>query len=153
MCSNPEVPGGETYTLEFPYRRSVGPVVGAFLTALREGRIVGIKTPAGRLVVPPLEYDPETGEALDDLVDVADIGTVTSWAWVEEPLPKHPLDKPFAWAMVQLDGADTAMLHALDAGGGDQVSTGMRVKARWRAERTGHITDIECFEPASEPGR
>jgi hypothetical protein len=29
------------------------------------------------------------------------------------------------------------------------MSTGMRVKIRWRAEREGHIRDIECFEPAS----
>jgi uncharacterized OB-fold protein len=27
------------------------------------------------------------------------------------------------------------------------VSTGMRVRVRWRTEREGHIRDIECFEP------
>ena len=133
--------------MELPYRRSLGPVVGAFLTALRDGRIVGSRTSGGRVLVPPLEYDPDTGEAVDELVDVADVGTVRNWAWVTEPLRKHPLDRPFAWAMVQLDGADTAILHALDAGSPDQVTTGMRVQARWRAEREGHITDIECFEP------
>jgi uncharacterized OB-fold protein len=61
---------------------------------------------------------------------------------------KHPLDRPFAWALVQLDGADTSILHALDAGSRDALSDGMRVKIRWREERKGHITDIECFEPA-----
>ena len=137
-----------TYTLEFPYRRSVGPVVGAFLTGLRDRKVLGIRTANGRVIVPPLEYDPDTGDALDDLVEVGATGTVRHWAWVEQPLRKHPLDRPFAWALVELDGADTAMLHALDAGSIDRVSTGMRVCIRWNDERRGHITDIACFEPA-----
>ena len=137
-----------SYTLEFPYRRSVGPVVGAFLTGLRDGTVLGSRTAAGRVVVPPLEYDPESGEATTgEFVEVGPAGTVTGFAWVDEPMRQHPLQQPFAWALVQLDGAGTSMLHALDAGSKDAVSTGMRVTPRWRAERKGHITDIECFEP------
>ena len=48
--------------MELPYRRSLGPVVGEFLTSLRDGRMVGSRTTAGRVLVPPLEYDPDTGE-------------------------------------------------------------------------------------------
>jgi uncharacterized OB-fold protein len=136
-----------TFTLEFPYRRSLGPVVGAFCTGLRDRRILGSRTRGGRVLVPPLEYDPETGASVEsELVDVADTGTVHEWAWVTEPLRKHPLDRPFAWVLVQLDGADTKILHALDAPSMDDVKKGMRVQARWRDERTGTITDIECFE-------
>lgn len=135
-----------TFTLEFPYKRSVGPVIGAFLTGLRDGKIVGVKAPDGRVICPPLEYDPESSRPLTDLVDVADTGTVHEWAWVTEPLRKHPLSRPFAWALIQLDGADTRMLHAVDAGSPDDVRRGMRVRARWRSERKGHISDIECFE-------
>jgi len=51
-------------TLEFPYSRTLGPVIGAFLNGLREQRIVGIRTAKGRVLVPPLEYDPEDGSAL-----------------------------------------------------------------------------------------
>ncbi|MEY2450290.1 MAG: uncharacterized protein QOH79_3766 [Acidimicrobiaceae bacterium] len=132
--------------MELPYRRSVGPVVGAFLTGLRDQKIVASRTAAGRVICPPLEYDPDTGDAVDDLVELGQAGTVRSWAWVSEPLRKHPLDRPFAWALVQFDGADTALLHALDAPSADAVSTGMRVKVRWKDERVGHISDIECFE-------
>lgn len=139
--------GESTYTLELPYRRSVGPVVGAFLTGLRDQQVLGSRTAAGRVIVPPLEYDPETGDAVDELVEVAVTGTVTSWAWVDTPLRKHPLDHPFAWVLVQLDGADTSMVHALDVADADAVATGMRVQIRWAGERQGHITDIACFEP------
>lgn len=138
-----------SWTLEFPYRRSLGPVIGAFLTGLRDKKVVGSVTKDGRVIVPPLEYDPETGERVrEDLVDVAETGEVTGWAWVAEPMRKHPLQEPFAWALVKLDGADTSILHALSAPR-ERVGNGLRVQIRWREERQGHITDIECFEPAS----
>jgi uncharacterized OB-fold protein len=102
------------------------------------------------VLCPPLEYDPATGDAVDELVDVGEAGVVRSWTWVDEPLRKHPLDRPFAWVLVQLDGADTSLLHALDAPSAEAVSTGMRVRVRWSDERVGHITDIACFEAEPE---
>ena len=133
--------------LEYPYSRSVGPVISRFLTGLREGRIEGIRTSGGRVLVPPTEYDPDTGDALDEFVEVGRAGVVTTWAWVAAPRAKHLLDRPFAWALVRLDGADTALLHMVDAGDEARMATGMRVRVRWRDERKGHITDIACFEP------
>ena len=141
-----------TYTaehvVEYAYRRSVGPLLGHFFTALRDRRLVGNRTAAGRVLVPPSEYDPETGDATaEGFVDVGPAGVVTSWAWVTTPRPRHPLDRPFAWALIRLDGADTSLLHAIDAGSEAALSTGMRVRPRWRAETKGEIGDIECFEP------
>jgi uncharacterized OB-fold protein len=133
--------------IEYPFKRTTGPVIGAFLTGLREGILVGSKASDGRVLVPPMEYDPVTAEPLTEIVEVGPAGVVTTWAWVREPMPKHPLDHPFAWALIQPDGADSPMLHAVDAGDVDAMSTGMRVTPRWRAEREGHINDIECFVP------
>src|SRR5690606_10372898 len=118
------------YVLEYTYTRSTGPIIGAFLTGLRERRIRGARPAAGRVVVPPTEYDPETGEPIAGLVDVGEAGVVTTWAWVAEPRRFHPLGRAFAFALIRLDGADTAMLHAVDAGAADAMQTGMRVKAR-----------------------
>ncbi|MEU5432403.1 OB-fold domain-containing protein [Streptomyces sp. NPDC020719] len=144
--------------VEFPFTRSLGPVQSAFLTGLRERVVLGVRTRGGRTLVPPVEYDPGTAEELRELVEVADTGTVTTWAWNHEPRRGQPLDTPFAWVLVRLDGADTALLHALDAPGPDAVRTGMRVKVRWAPERTGAITDIACFvpyesEPADQPAQ
>ena len=138
-----------SFTLEFPYRRSVGTVVGAFFTGLRDKKVLASRTRSGRVLCPPLEYDPETGESVEaELVEVGAAGEVQEWTWVPEPLRKHPLASPFAWALVKLDGADTSLLHAVDAPR-DAMARGLRVQVRWRDERTGHITDIECFEPTS----
>ena len=135
--------------LEYPYKRTVGPVIGRFLTGLRDGRIEGVRMVDGTVLCPPAEYDPVTGDALseDAFVGVGDRGVVTTWSWVERPREEHPLDRPFAFALVRLDGADTAMLHAVDAGDIGAMATGMRVQARWRDAREGSITDIVCFEP------
>ncbi|MFD7716016.1 Zn-ribbon domain-containing OB-fold protein [Streptomyces sp. NPDC059814] len=142
--------------VEFPFTRSLGPVQSAFLTGLRERTVLGVRTGDGKVLVPPVEYDPVTAEEIHDLVEVAATGTVTTWAWNPRPRRDQPLDTPFAWVLVRLDGADTALLHVLDAPGPDAVRTGMRVRVRWAATRTGAITDIACFEPyageAGEPG-
>jgi uncharacterized OB-fold protein len=138
-----------SHRLEYPYARSVGPVIGAFLTGLRDGRLLGVRGSGGSVIVPPTEYDPDTGDDTGEVVEVGPGGVVESWAWVPDPLPKHPSDRPFAWALIRLDGADTALLHAVDSGGPDRLATGDRVTVRFRpaAERIGSMADIEAFVP------
>lgn len=133
------------YVLSYDYRRSCGPIIGRFLAGLKEERIEGVRTKTGRVLVPAVEYD-ETGEPIVEFVTLPPTGVVTTWAWVETPRPNHPLQKPFAWALVKLDGADTAMLHAVDAGSASRMKSGVRVRARFAAERVGHIRDLACFE-------
>lgn len=133
--------------VRFDYTRSVGPTIGAFLTGLRDRRIVGNRGSDGRVLVPPSEYDPVTSEQLTEFVEVGQTGTVTTWTWVSEPDAGQPFDRPFAWALIRLDGADTALLHAVDVARPEDISTGLRVRARWAEETTGTIHDIACFEP------
>ncbi|MFC3994990.1 Zn-ribbon domain-containing OB-fold protein [Nocardiopsis sediminis] len=154
------------HVVEFPggYTRSTGPVIGRFLTELRDGRIVGVRTASGRVLVPPTEYDPHDGSPVTaEFVEVGPGATVTAWAWVPAPRAAHPLDHPFAWALVLLDGADTPLLHAIsfgpDAGAKPprELASGLRVRPLLRAERSGSITDIACFRPEvtaiTAPGR
>jgi uncharacterized OB-fold protein len=133
--------------VEYPYTRTVGDVLGRWFTGLRDGRLEGVRAVDGRVLVPPQEYDPVTSEPLDEWVEVGRSGVVLTWTWVPVPLEGNPLDHPFAWALIRLDGADTGLLHAVDAGSPATMSTGMRVRARWRPETEGSIRDIECFEP------
>ena len=137
-----------TITVEMPYARTLGPVLSRFFTGLRDGEIWANRTADGKVQCPPFEYDPITSKAAsDEWVQLEGSGVVTAWAWVDEPLRNHLLDRPFAWCLIRLDGADTDLVHAVDTGTPDRMSTGLRVKARWRDERIGHIKDIECFEP------
>ena len=136
------------HVLEYTYKRSVGPVLGRFFTSLRDRRIEGVRAADGRVLVPPMEHDPATGEVTTgEWLEVGPGGVVRSWAWVAQPRPQHPLARPFAFALVQLDGADTALLHVVDAGDEARMRTGMRVRARFADEARGGIRDIACFVP------
>jgi uncharacterized OB-fold protein len=137
-------------TVAFDYTRSVGPVIGRFLTGLRDGRLVGARTADGKVVVPPPEYDPVSHAATTDFVELPPTGTVTSWTWVPEPVPGQPFHRPFAFALITLDGADAPFLHAVDVASPEEIETGMRVQVRWAEERVGSINDIACFEPAAD---
>ncbi|MEE2652498.1 MAG: OB-fold domain-containing protein, partial [Pseudomonadota bacterium] len=146
MSSSAEILS-QAFTLGYTYTRSTGPIVGQFLTALRDRKMVGIKGSDGKVLMPPVEFDPVSAQALSEFVDVADCGVVQTWSWVSEPRKAHPSDKPFAWALIKLDGADTPMLHWVDADDAAQMSTGMRVKARWAEKTQGLISDINGFVP------
>jgi len=137
----------QEFELGYTYTRSTGPVVGEFLGKLREHKLVGIRGDDGTVYVPPMEYDPVTASELSEFVEVADCGEVVSWCWVKEPRSSHPFQHPFAWAMIKLDGADVPMVHAVDAGSEENMSTGMRVAVRWAEEARGHISDIHGFVP------
>ena len=138
-------------TVAFDYTRSTGPVIGRFLTGLRDGVVLGGRTANGRTLVPPPEFDPETHSAVTGFVPVGPSGTVTSWTWVPEPVAGQPFDRPFAWALVTFDGADCPMLLALDAAR-EEIETGLRVSVRWADTRVGAITDIACVVPEPAPG-
>ena len=136
----------------FDYTRSLGPTLSQFMTALAARRILGARGADGRVHAPPFEYDPVTAEPPAELIEVQPTGTVLSWSWAPAPLAGQPLAHPFAWALIRLDGADTAMLHAVDAGAAAAMTTGMRVRVRWAASPAGHIRDIACFEPCNDAG-
>ena len=140
------------HDITYTYTRSTGPVIGALpdrSTGPQDHR--GRAGSDGRVLVPAIDYDPVTSEDLTELVEVADSGVVSTWSWNDVPLEGQPLDHPFAWALVTLDGADTAMLAAVDAGSEGAISTGARVTARWADERVGSIRDLVCFDLQGDP--
>ena len=79
LIESHEPPLSAPLRFSFDYTRSVGPTLGAFFTALRDRRIVGIRGSDGRVLVPPAEFDPVTYEPLSEIVPVASVGTVLSW--------------------------------------------------------------------------
>jgi hypothetical protein len=93
-----------------------------------------------------MEYDPDTAEELSEFVEVGQQGEIVSWCWVTEPREAHPMEQPFAWAMIKLDGADVPMIHCVAAAAEGDIATGARVQAVWADETKGYITDIRCFE-------
>ncbi|MDX1389137.1 MAG: zinc ribbon domain-containing protein [Acidobacteriota bacterium] len=103
--------------IRIPYRWPAGRVAGRFLEVLRaEGRFEGLRCPrCKKVTVPPRPRCLVCGVVSDDRVTVGPEGTVTTWT----RRPQGVL------ALVQLDGADTAILHCLfDV---ERPESGMRV--------------------------
>ena len=135
-----------SFVLEYAYKRSLGPVLSEFFTGLRDGCFKGARTSDGRLLVPPTEYDPQTGADIAGLEPVAETGRIVSWTWVEQPDSRHPVAEPFAFALIRLDGTDTDLLHVV-LGERSAVCSGARVRLAWKPaeERVGAMTDIAGF--------
>lgn len=133
---------------EFPYKHSTGEVIGRFLAGLKaERRIWGQRVSGMGVVVPPLGYSEIDASPGGEWVEVRDMGVVTACAVVHDPIEHlHPFTTPFAFVLVKLDGADTALAHVVKDGL-DQLAVGSRVQAVWAADdqRCGTIRDIECF--------
>ena len=101
------------------------------------------------MIVPPLGYGETDAAEGGEWVAVENAGTITAVAVVHEATEGlHPAAAPFAFVLVRLDGADTALPHIVTEGL-DRLRVGSRVEAVWRpdGERIGSIRDIAGFRP------
>lgn len=141
-------PMRERLVMEFPYKHSTGETIGRFLAGLKEQKKIWGQRAAGLgVVVPPLGYSEIDASDASEWVEVKDTGTITATAVVRHPIADlHPFETPFAFVLVKLDGADTALAHVVK-GDLDELAIGSRVQAVWKADdqRVGSIRDIECF--------
>lgn len=124
--------------INVPYSYTAGRVEAAFLRGLADRRILGSTSDAG-VLVPARPFAPD-GRRTGDLVEVADRGVLRGWT------TRHHDGTATTWGMVRLDGADSDLLHVVEAPA-DRVAVGLRVVARWAAEPTTEITAIEAFVP------
>jgi uncharacterized OB-fold protein len=144
----PVAPLRARQTMEFPYKHSTGETIGRFLAGLKEQKKIWGQRVAGLgVVVPPVGYSELDATAAGEWVEVKDTGVVTAVALVQQPIENlHPCAAPFAFVLVRLDGADTALAHVVK-NDLDKLRVGTRVQAEWAPdeERKGHVRDIACF--------
>lgn len=129
--------------IQIPFTYAAGEGGSRFLRALREeARMVGTRCPVcHKVFCPARSFCPRCGGAIDEEVEVGPGGTLLLWTEVSGG---------GVYGLIQLDGADTAILHRL-MGSGSEWRAGVRVRARFAEKRSGSILDIERFEP--EGGR
>ncbi|HUL85648.1 MAG TPA: Zn-ribbon domain-containing OB-fold protein [Actinomycetota bacterium] len=125
--------------------------MGAFLDALREGRILAtICTACGRTLVPPRAFCERCFRPTDGWTEVAATGTVETFSICHVTWDMRPLEVPELPAVIRLEGSsDGGFLHKLGDVEPSAIRIGMPVEAVWRpiAERTGSILDIAHFRP------
>jgi uncharacterized OB-fold protein len=132
--------------IKVPYNWSVGEVGSRFLVSLRDDqKIIGNRCGECRTVyVPPRMNCGKCFKRINDWVDLSPEGTVESYTVIRFAYPLQPAEPPYAFALIKLDGADVGFLHIIKKDL-DRLKKGVRVRARFAEQRTGHIKDIEGF--------
>jgi uncharacterized protein len=151
----PEPVGVVGIPIRLGYRYTPGAVQSRFLRALAEGRLLGFRCRAcGKVYVPPRGVCPMCGERFEEEgVEVADTGTVATFAIVNVPSANIDIELPYVAAEVLLDGSDTTSMFLLREVRPEDVRMGMRVRARWRPREEWDTTmaNIDCVVPTGEP--
>ncbi len=127
--------------IDLPYVYTAGAVQRDALNGLREGRLIASQGDE-YVSVPASPFAPD-GTHLRDTRELTAEGVIEACT-VAHHLPGAP-----AFALIRLDGASHALLHHL-GDGAERLGPGARVCAVWREERTGSITDIVHFAPATD---
>jgi len=132
-----------------------GVAVGAYLAALREGKLLGSHCSSCRkTVVPPREVCEQCFKPMDRYVELSDRGTVNTYSLCYVTWDVKRIEEPEIPAVIEIDGASPmhGILHKLGEVAPEKVKIGMRVQAVWKPveEREGSITDILYFKPLEE---
>jgi hypothetical protein len=138
-----------------PFTHTAGVHATKFFKEMKENKkLSGTKCPnCERVLMPPRPFCERCFTETNEWVEVKDEGEIVAvsinyikYAGLPEP--------PYAIAFIKLDGADTSIVYTV--GGVDlsnpdeakeKVKIGTRVKAVWKEERIGMMSDIKYFEP------
>jgi uncharacterized OB-fold protein len=136
------------------YTFTPGDATSRFLAGITQKKIIGQQaTPTSKVYVPPRGADPELGAATPIEVEVAQVGTITSFCVVNLQFYGSGMEIPYTSALILLDGADLSIMHLIQEIPADQVRIGMRVEAVWRddADIEPTLESIKWFRPTGEP--
>lgn len=136
------------------YEFTAGDASSRFLRGITQKKIIGQRAnETSRVYVPPRGADPELGATTPIEVEVAQVGTVTSFCMVNVAFYGSVMELPYTSALILLDGADLSIMHLIQEIPADQVRIGMRVEAVWRddADIEPTLESIKWFRPNGEP--
>jgi uncharacterized OB-fold protein/putative sterol carrier protein len=146
-------------TISVGQRFATGPVMGKFLNALKDKKIMGTKCPeCGRIMLPAREICAECRIRTTEWVEVGPKGQVRYMDYVyyasPDPLTGETRETPYGMISVLLDGCtgNDTFAHIVRRDQIDRIQygwneiAGTRVRPVWNEKRTGSIFDIKYFE-------
>jgi uncharacterized OB-fold protein len=134
------------------YTITAGRHLSTYLRGLAEKRILGGRCPScAKVYLPPRGACPTCGVPADDLVEVSDRGTITTFCIISIPFDAAPFPPPYSAVAIVLDGADLPFFHLLRGIPPDETRMGMRVRAVWADQLGPTLQSIRWFEPSGEP--
>jgi len=146
-------------TISVDQKFSTGPIMGTFLNAIKEKKIMGNRCPkCGRIQLPAREVCADCRIRVEDFVEVGPKGQVRYMEYAyyasPDPLTGETRETPYGMAMILLDGCkgNDTLAHLIRRDqidlikGGRDDKSGTRVRPVWNETRVGSIFDIKYFE-------
>ena len=132
-----------------PYTYYMGPVAREFYKQIKNSKkLYGTKCEQCNLIfLPPKPNCNRCLNKLDQMVEVDNKGTVLTYTVTYYPIKIQPVKPPIVYAVIQLDGAATGIVHMLGDVDPSEVKIGMRVEAVFEDVPKGNILDIKYFKP------
>lgn len=136
--------------IRMPYNWAVGETGTFFLTKLRDqGRLWGSRCPECSFVyIPPRKNCPHCVTVDTTWIELPPRGVLETFTVIRFSEPQlQPAEPPYAFGIVKLDGADSGLTHFIDEVDFEQLYSGMRMEAVFKApeKRCGAITDLLYF--------
>jgi hypothetical protein len=130
----------------------VGLYMDKFYDALENKKIIGNKCPeCGMVFVPPRKVCGKCRISLpleENWVDLPDIGTLVNYTLTPYKVNergRRSSKKLQKIGLVQIDGADTAIIYKLLDMEEDEIKIGMKLKIKWKDKTKGDPSDIKGF--------
>ena len=149
---------GPVTTLATPIRLDFeftpGVAQSRFLRGLARGKFLGQRCPRCRKVyVPSRGSCPTDGVPTSEDVELANVGTVTTYCVVNVPFAGQSIEIPYICAQILLDGANISFMGLLQEIPTEEVRMGLRVEAVWvdPDELGPTLASVKYFRPTGEP--
>ena len=139
---------------QLDYQFSAGRATSRFLRGIEQRKILGERCPVcGKVYVPPRGACPRDGVPTAEQVELAHVGTVTSFCVVNVAFYGQAMELPYVSALILLDGSDIPLMHLIQETDAHLVHMGQRVEAVWVPdEEIGPtLESIKYFRPTGEP--
>ena len=135
--------------IKLTYKHVGGAYVERFFREIgKNKKIMGVKCPkCDNVFVPPKMVCFKCFEKMEEWVEVGNQGMVKGFTVITHSTPVMPLDPPFAYAIITLDGASTDFAHIIKENDPQKLKIGMRVEAVFKEKPRKRILDIEYFKP------
>jgi uncharacterized OB-fold protein len=141
-------------TTRLDYVFTAGVAQSKNLLGLQEGKFIGQRCPKCKKVYMPSRGScPTDGVPTDEIVELPNTGTVTTYCIVNVPFAGQSIEIPYICGQILLDGANLSFIGLLQEIPVDEVRMGLRVEAVWvPPEELGPtMASVKYFRPTGEP--
>jgi uncharacterized protein len=141
-------------TTRLDYVFTAGVAQSKNLLGLEQGKFIGQRCPkCQKVYVQSRGSCPTDGVPTDEIVELPNTGTVTTYCVVNVPFAGQSIEIPYICGQILLDGSNLSFMGLLQEIPIDEVRMGLRVEAVWvPPEELGPtMASVKYFRPTGEP--